>query len=247
MDETSAASDLFAASVLVVDDEAAERRLACAMLEGAGFRNVEATGDPAEVCALHARRGFELIVLDLMMPAMDGFEVMEELRRAQGEAQVLAVASEPDLMRRALASGAADFIAKPLRVAEVNARASGVLQSGRLVRSDPRYRALLERSPAGIYIMENERVLYANPVLCEMVGCELDEVTATGWRGMVLEADRPLVDGVVHRRREGDRSPIEMTCRLRCRDGRIARVHVDSTVVEIDGRVLVVGIVQATA
>ena len=237
--------ELFAANVLVVDDEAAERRLACAMLEGVGFRNVEATGDPAEVCALHARRGFELIVLDLMMPAMDGFAVMEELRRSQGEAQVLAVASEPDLMRRALASGASDFIAKPLRVAEVNARASGVLRSARFARSDPRYRALVERSAAGIYIMESERVVYANPALCEIVGYELDEVASTGWRGVVVEDDRPQVDAVLDRRRAGDRSPVEMTCRVRCRDGRIAQVHVESKVVEIDGRVLAVGIVQA--
>jgi PAS domain S-box-containing protein len=254
-------ADLFAASILVVDDEAAERRLASAILEGAGFRHVEATGDAAAVCALYAEHRFELIVLDLMMPAMDGFAVMEALRREQPGAHlpVLAVASEPDLMRRALESGARDFVAKPLRVAETSARAAGVLQFGRfmreleerraalerdLARAQTRYRALVEQSLVGIYIMENERVVYANPMLCELVGYGVDEVTSKAWRDIVLEADRGAIDGVLACRRSGDRSPVAVSCRVRCRDGRIAHVRIESKVVEIDGHPVSIGIVQ---
>ena len=106
------------------------------MLEGAGFTNIEATGDAAAVCALHAERHFDLIVLDLMMPDMDGFAVMHALRRAQPEAYlpILAVTADPELMRRALASGARDFIGKPLHVAEVTARATNLIEVGRLLR-----------------------------------------------------------------------------------------------------------------
>src|SRR5262245_51000094 len=117
-------TEILQGRVLVVDDQGSDRRLVQAFLESAGYSHVTATGDPAAAVELHRANRYDLIVLDLLMPGKDGFDVMRELREIEGEAllPVLAVTSEPDLMARALQEGARDFIGKPLNRTEVLAR-----------------------------------------------------------------------------------------------------------------------------
>jgi CheY-like chemotaxis protein len=71
------ASEILNATILIVDDLQANVRLLENMLHGAGYTRIESTMDPHEVCALHRENRYDLILLDLLMPSMDGFEVME--------------------------------------------------------------------------------------------------------------------------------------------------------------------------
>jgi len=73
--------DLSKANILVVDDEEVNVLLLRRILERAGYANVASTTDPARVRALHDEFKPDVIILDLMMPHMDGFEVMEELSK----------------------------------------------------------------------------------------------------------------------------------------------------------------------
>ena len=72
--------DLLSARILIVDDQAANVKLLTRLLQEAGYTQVNATQQPTEVCALHRRNDYDLILLDLQMPGMDGFAVMEGLK-----------------------------------------------------------------------------------------------------------------------------------------------------------------------
>src|SRR5207249_9033092 len=100
------------------------------MLSGAGYLSVESTHDPRAVCELHRKNRYDLILLDLQMPVMDGFEVMEGLKEIErdGYLPVLVVTAQPDHKLRALRAGAKDFVTKPFDLAEVVTRVHNMLE-----------------------------------------------------------------------------------------------------------------------
>ena len=124
------AAAILRAKVLVVDDLPANVLLVERMLAGAGYSAVTSTLDPRAVRALHEKNRYDLIVLDLQMPGMDGFEVMEGLKGIEADAYlpVLVVTAQPDHKLRALKAGARDFISKPFDVAEVLTRVHNLLE-----------------------------------------------------------------------------------------------------------------------
>jgi len=123
-------SDILQGKILIVDDQEVNVLLLERMLRGAGYVSVAATTDPGEVCALHARDRYDLILLDLQMPGMDGFQVMEGLRKIEpdGYLPVLVITAQPDHKLRALQFGAKDFMSKPFELAEVLARVHNMLE-----------------------------------------------------------------------------------------------------------------------
>jgi adenylate cyclase len=79
---------------------------------------------------LHRKHRYSLILLDLQMPGMDGFQVMEELKTIEtdGYLPVLVVTAQPDLKLRALKAGAKDFVSKPFELAEVLIRVYNMIE-----------------------------------------------------------------------------------------------------------------------
>jgi diguanylate cyclase (GGDEF)-like protein/PAS domain S-box-containing protein len=116
-------SDIFNAKILIVDDQKDNVELIHRMLSRAGYTSVESTMDPLEVCDLHRATRYDLILLDLMMPIMDGFQVMEGVRTIEAETKssveqceylpVLVITAQPEHKERALMAGARGFITKP--------------------------------------------------------------------------------------------------------------------------------------
>jgi len=141
-------SDILNAKVLIVDDMEVNVRLLEHMLRSAGYASIASTMDPHEVCELHHKNRYDLILLDLQMPGMDGFQVMEGLKEIEtdGYIPVLAITAEPDHKLRALQAGAKDFISKPFVLAEVQARVYNMLEV-RLLHTEARNysQALLEQ------------------------------------------------------------------------------------------------------
>ncbi len=72
-------SDILGASILIVDDQEPNVILLEQLLANAGYTSVTSTMNPREVCSLHRKNNYDLILLDLQMPGMDGFEVMAGL------------------------------------------------------------------------------------------------------------------------------------------------------------------------
>ena len=121
---------LLSAKILVVDDKQANVVLLERMLSGAGYVDVTSTLDPNAVCALHAKNRYDLIMLDLQMPGVDGFEVMKRLKLIEkdGYQPVLVITAQPDHKLRALRAGAKDFVSKPFDIAEVLMRVRNMLE-----------------------------------------------------------------------------------------------------------------------
>jgi putative two-component system response regulator len=124
--------DRFEARILVVDDEEANVRLLERILDMAGYKNVESTTDSRQVLDLHRVFQPDLIMLDLLMPHLDGFAVMDLLRSEVPTDSylpilVLTADAMSETRRRALAGGAKDFLTKPLDVDEVLLRIANML------------------------------------------------------------------------------------------------------------------------
>src|SRR5580700_99307 len=123
-------SDILNASILIVDDQEANVSLLEKMLRGAGYVSITSTRDSREVCELHRQNRYALILLDLQMPGLDGFQVMEGLKTIEtnGYLPVLVITAQPGHKLRALKAGAKDFVSKPFDLAEVLMRVRNLLE-----------------------------------------------------------------------------------------------------------------------
>ncbi len=141
-------ADILNARILVVDDKEANVRLIEGMLRIAGYTSIESTTDPAKVCELHRKNRYSLILLDLQMPGMDGFQVMEGLKEIEedGYLPVLVITAQPDHKLRALQAGAKDFVSKPFDLAELRARVHNILEVRLLHLETRNYSKMLEET-----------------------------------------------------------------------------------------------------
>ena len=123
-------ADILNAGILIVDDQEVNVLLLERMLRGAGYVSITSTMDPNEVCELHRENRYDLILLDLLMPGLDGFKVMEGLKEIEEGSYlpVLVITAQPDQKLRALRAGAKDFVSKPFDLAEVLARVHNMLE-----------------------------------------------------------------------------------------------------------------------
>jgi two-component system cell cycle response regulator len=107
--------DILNAKILIVDDQESGAQFLKIMLEQAGHTDVTYTTNPYGVCELHRTNHYKVILLDLRMPGMDGFQVMKCLNEIETDdyIPVLAITAEPAYKLPALKAGAKDFISKP--------------------------------------------------------------------------------------------------------------------------------------
>ena len=124
------------AKLLIVDDLPSDLLLLKNILRAEGYGSVDSTLDPVTVCELHRKNHYDLILLDLNMPGMSGFEVMEELRAIEPstELPVMVVTTQPDHWIRALGAGAKDFVSKPFKIPELLEHVHCLLEGGLTAR-----------------------------------------------------------------------------------------------------------------
>ncbi len=217
--------DILNAKILIVDDQEANVALLDAMLREDGFAQIASTMKPEEVCALHRKNAYDLILLDLQMPAMDGFQVMEALKTNTEDPYlpVLVITAQPGHKLRALQSGAKDFVSKPFDLLEVRTRIRNLLEvrllyaklarhnemleqkvrerTAELRESEARYRSLTELA-SDWYWEQDETGRFtrvSGPVL-EMLGIRVEPLAS--------ESTSPDVGGWNHAERELMRSTI---------------------------------------
>jgi adenylate cyclase len=137
--------EILNASVLIVDDQESHILLLERMLRAAGYTSLQSTMDPKKVCDLHHKNPYAAILLDLNMPGMDGFEVMEKLKEMEpdGNLPVLVITAEAGQKLRALRAGARDFVAKPLDLPDVLMRVHNMIEVTLLHQETKRLREQL--------------------------------------------------------------------------------------------------------
>ncbi len=221
--------EVLSASVLIVDDQEANVALLEQMLLEFGYSHVTSTRNPSEVCALHRQNRYDLILLDLQMPGMDGFEVMAGLKTIDADAYlpVLVITAQPGHKLRALQAGARDFVSKPFDLVEVRTRIRNFLEvrllykeiekanqtlvltvqerTAELRESEARYRSLTELA-SDWYWEQDEHGNFtkvAGPVL-EMLGVRVAPLvgeTDAGHVGGWNEAERAELQAIIAARR----------------------------------------------
>ena len=141
-------SQILDAKVLIVDDLEANVRLLERMLSNAGHTRIASTMNPREVCDLHRRNRYDVILLDLLMPGMDGFAVIEALKAVEPDSYVpvLVVTAQPAHKLRALQAGAKDFVSKPFDLLEVRTRIHNLLEVRLLHQALADHNRLLEQT-----------------------------------------------------------------------------------------------------
>lgn len=138
--------EILEARVLIVDDQQANVSLLEQLLAESGYSAVSSTTNPQEVCAMHRKHSFDVILLDLQMPIMDGFQVMDVLKTVTTDAYlpVIVLTAQPGHKLRALRAGAKDFISKPFDLTEARTRIRNVLEVRLLYRQLEQYNLALE-------------------------------------------------------------------------------------------------------
>lgn len=141
-------ADILKARILVVDDDPEAIRTLALLLNDAGYSAVSTTSDPHAVRDLHREHDFDLILLDLLMPGMDGFQVMESLKEFErdGYLPVLAITGETGHRLRALKLGAKDFLRKPVDLDELLLRVHNMIEVRLLYKERDEAVSALERA-----------------------------------------------------------------------------------------------------
>jgi CheY-like chemotaxis protein len=141
-------SDILGARILIVDDQQSNVHLLEQLLAEAGYVNLSWTMHSREVCDLHRKNAYDLILLDLQMPDMDGFQVMAALRTNEADSYlpVIVLTAQPGHKVRALQCGAKDFISKPFDLIEVKTRIHNMLEVRLLYKQLKNYNELMEQT-----------------------------------------------------------------------------------------------------
>jgi diguanylate cyclase (GGDEF)-like protein/PAS domain S-box-containing protein len=141
-------ADIHNASILIVDDQPVNVQLLEYLLQSTGYTHVTSTTDPRVVAGWHAQYNYDIIILDLQMPGMDGFAVMAALRplEPEGYLPVLVVTADPDKKQAALDAGARDFVSKPFDPVEVLTRIRNLIEVRLMQREAKFHNLVLERT-----------------------------------------------------------------------------------------------------
>jgi DNA-binding NtrC family response regulator len=142
------AADILNARILIVDDQIANVQLLEQILHMEGYTRITSIMDPHSVSDLHRNNHYDLILLDLHMPGMDGFQVMEELKAVETDSYVpvLVITAQPGHKLKALEAGAKDFISKPFDLVEVKTRIRNMLEVRLLYKKTENYSKVLEQA-----------------------------------------------------------------------------------------------------
>ncbi len=140
--------EILNAKILIVDDLEANESVLGRILSEVGYLNISTAMNPADINELHQTNVYDLILLDIQIPNMDGFQVVEALSSNQSDnyRPILAIIAEPDQKLQALTAGAKDFITKPFDITEVNARIHNLLEVRLLYKKLGNYKQELEQT-----------------------------------------------------------------------------------------------------
>jgi PAS domain S-box-containing protein len=166
--------------ILVVDDDEGQRLLAGASLRQGGFAVVEA-GDGEQALAVFQREQPDIVLLDVVMPGLDGFAVCTALRQSPDGryCPIVMVTGLDDVesIERAYQVGATDFITKPIQWLVLHHRVRYILRAHQTEETMRKLSWAVEQNPISILITDTHGIIeYANPKFSQVSGYSLEEI-----------------------------------------------------------------------
>lgn len=236
----------FKASVLVVDDEPRARASLKELLRYAGYEITLAEGGQ-EALELLGEHRFDLLLLDLIMPDIDGHNVMAFINKREIDCDVIVVSGEAtfDQATQTLRQGAQDFLRKPYVPDELLRAVANTLERRKLKRENNSIRKRLEESeqlhkfivnhsPDIIYLLDHTgRFAFVNERIETLLGYKQEEIIGNHFSKLIFENDIERANFAFNERRTGDRATRGAELRLQRKDNRNPR-HVESRSVTIE-------------
>lgn len=215
-------------AILVVDDERINRAILCRLMENEGYQTQEAENGIEALNAIN-ERVFDLVLLDIVMPEMDGFTVLNQIRQHHTEAElpvIMVTATESsDQIVRALKSGANDYLTKPVDPPVTLARISMHLRLKQsqeaLKKSEERYSLVARGTNDGLWDwdLDSNEVYYSPRWLSMMAMEESEDTSPNVWFSRIHTEDRPRVEAAIEKHLMGMTPQFETELRMRHRDG----------------------------
>lgn len=234
------------AHLLVVDDDPCLLTTLATLLRQAGYRVTEAQGGHA-ACQALKERSFDLAILDLRMPGIDGFDVMAYATSARPECGIIATSGENAFtsVSRALRRGAQDYIKKPFEPEELLETVRNVLGQQslrrdhanvqtRLEKSEALHRYIVNSSPDIVFMLDqNGHICFINNKVTALLGYLPSELMGEHFNVMLEEQDVPRGTYAIQDTSVSSDSPRTLELQMKPRGSRQANRHFEVTVFPI--------------
>ena len=245
--EVADTSDKAGSKVLVVDDEVRMRSSVGDLLQAYGHQCELAAGGE-EALGLLSTGSIDLMLLDLNMPGIDGYQVMREVKENYPDTDVIVVSGETtfESATEALRCGAQDFLRKPYAPEELIRIVGNTLRKRSLERnirdmnrcleaSEHRYRFIVNNSPDIIYMLDNRgHFVFLNDRIKTILGYETDELLGKHYSDFVHKDDLDKAMYVFDERRTGARASHNIEFRLLCKGSSLPFRYFESRSITIE-------------
>ncbi|QCF25315.1 putative bifunctional diguanylate cyclase/phosphodiesterase [Hydrocarboniclastica marina] len=234
--------------LLVVDDDPRLLESLSQLLQASGFVVDAAQGGRA-ACRQIEAQSYDLVLLDMRMPDMNGLQVLAYLQKAQIDVPVVVVSGEASFgtVSKALRRGAYDYIKKPYIADELIATVRSVLRKRmlerahadvqhRLKKSEELHRYIVNSSPDIVFMLDQRgRFCFLNSKVESLLGYGCGELMGRHYRTLIHDQDLPKASWAFSESEIGTENPRNLELRLKTRGSRKANRHFEVTVFPIEG------------
>jgi PAS domain S-box-containing protein len=220
--------------ILLVEDDPLQREVMRRELAAIGH-DVLAVGDAEVAVVAHAQTPFELVVVDWLLPGMDGLRLVQRIRGLPGGEQVFTIVvtarNRPEDLQRVLDTGADDYLPKPydaaalwtrVRIAERRIARQRMHEVDReaLVRTQAEFRRVIDRSPLGVVARSGSQIVYANGATARILDTPRGDLIGSSFFDLVATEFREVIERRAQRFDRSGAPPPPIETVLVRRDGR---------------------------
>lgn len=214
--------------ILIVDDEARMRDSLKVLLSNEGY-NIETGCNGREAIECLNKDSYDMVLLDMVMPEMDGYQVMDYIKDKHLDPMVIIMTGHAsiDSAVECLKRGAYDYLRKPFDFEQLLARVKNTINqiklekenklvSGRLEVTQQRYRYLVNASPDIIYTLNPEgKFTFINGAVESLLGCNSEQLVSKHYTDIILGDDLNKAKYHFNERRTGSRATSGVELRLK--------------------------------